>query len=514
MSLKEAGSRLELGSFFEPLFRMDGGIPSLNMFLFGRWVPPRSGRYIDVRTPVDGSIVSRAAAATKEEVAEAVAAASESRYKIRDVPAIERIEIFEEAKAIMQRHKGEFVRVLTAETGKPVRDAEGEVGATLDRMSLTMEDVRKIFGEYVPGDWSEDTMGKVAIVLREPIGVIAAISPFNYPLFIYASKVIPALLSGNAIVTKPASNNPTVALMFARVLEEAGIPEGTLQVVTGSGGEVGNALVADGRVGMVSFTGSTAVGKQISSLVGIKKQHLELGGKGAAIVLDDADLDLAAGRCVQGSLRNAGQRCDAVSVILVAEGIAEGFVRRVLERVDRWKAGDPRDPSTEMGPLIDIRAAERVKGLVDDAVAKGAECLRGGRHDGCYFEPTVLDRVPLAANIVWEETFGPVITVVRIRDEDEAIEIANRSKYGLDSCVFTRDFYRMWKVAKRIQTGEVTVNDLPKHGVGFFPYGGWKDSGVGREGIGYTIEEMTYLKTIVFNMEPAGLGKVRRGFRM
>jgi acyl-CoA reductase-like NAD-dependent aldehyde dehydrogenase len=261
---------------------------------------------------------------------------------------------------------------------------------------------------------------------------------------------------------------------------------------------------------LVSFTGSTSTGKELYKASTIKPMHLELGGKALAIVLDDADLDLAAKKCVEGSLRNAGQRCDAISVVLVQKSVADVFVEKVLKEVDGWKFGDPRDPDVMMGPMINRRAVEYVYGLVKDALDKGAKLLRGGRYWGCYFEPTVLDNVPLDAKIVWEETFGPVIPIVRIDSEDDAIEISRRSRYGLDSCVFTNNFYRMWKVAKRLQVGEVTINDMPRHGVGFFPFGGVKDSGIGREGIGYSIDEMTVLKTIVFNLEPAGLGKVKK----
>jgi glyceraldehyde-3-phosphate dehydrogenase [NAD(P)+] len=501
---------LKLDSIFDGLYDIGSdGLPIFKMYISGDWRHSGSGRTQDIRSPIDGSLLARVSSAGKEEVSVAVRSAFENRHKIRDIPAIERIEIFREADRLIQKYRNSFVQTLVAESGKPQGDADGEVGATISRMNLTMEDGRKIFGEYIPGDWAEDTLGKIALVLREPIGVVAAISPFNYPLFLMVSKIVPALLSGNAVVAKPPGNNPLASLLFAKLLEESQVPEGVLQVLTGRGGEIGDELVSDDRVGMVSFTGSTAVGRQIASLAGIKKHHLELGGKGAAIVLEDCDLDLAAERCVAGSFKNAGQRCDAISIVYVVEGIADMFVSKAVERAGRWKAGDPRDPSVSVGPLIDIKAAERVQALVDNAVSAGALLLKGGGHRDCFFEPTVIDRVPLSARIASEETFGPVLTIVRVRDEDEALEIANRSMFGLDSCVFTNSFYKIWKISKRLQTGEVTVNDFPRHGVGIFPFGGWKDSGVGREGIGYTIEEMTNLKTITFNMEPAGLGKTK-----
>lgn len=513
MSQRAARPELKLGDFFEPTYTVGpDGLPVFNLFSDGKWTPSATGRTFDAHTPIDGSVIARVQSAGVEDVERTVDAAYEARAKIRDMPAIQRIETFQEAGELLLEHMHDFATVLTLEAGKPRPSAEGEVRAAADRMELTMQEARKIFDEYLPGDWAKDTLGKVGLVIREPIGVVAAISPFNYPLFISAAKVVPALLSGNAVVAKPPSDAPLSLLLLGRALEAAGIPSGTFNVVTGRGGEVGDALVSNPKVGGVSFTGSTEVGKHIASIAGVRKQHLELGGKGVAIVLDDADLRLAAVKCVHGSLSNAGQRCDAVSAIIMLEDIAETFVQLVLQEVDTWKLGDPREPSTTIGPVINERAAQRIHALVEEAVQKGARLLRGGAYEGCYYQPTVLDHVPLEAKIAWEETFGPVVTLIRVKDEDEAIAIANKPLYGLDSCVFSTSFYGIWKIAKRLQVGGVTVNDFPRHGVGFFPFGGWKESGVGREGVGYSIEEMTNIKTIVFNLEPAKLGKVWRDY--
>ncbi|MBI2184137.1 MAG: aldehyde dehydrogenase family protein [Thaumarchaeota archaeon] len=500
-----------LSGTFEPLFKKGSdGIPLFNMYVDGSWSDSSDGATVDVDTPIDRSVIARVPQASERDVERAVASAYDSWQKIRDIPGIERVEIFQQAARLIREHEDNFVNTLMLEAGKPRGDAAGEVHAVIDRLKLVMEEARKIFGEYLPGDWSEDTLGKFALVIREPVGVVAAISPFNYPLFIGATKIIPALLAGNAVVAKPSVENPLSMLLFARILERAGIPAGSLNVLTGSGGKVGEALVSSDKVALVTFTGSTEIGRRVVQAAGVKRLHLELGGKGMALVLDDADLELAAKKCVEGSLKNAGQRCDAISAILVVENVADRFVQLLVDEVDRWKAGDPRDESVKVGPVINMAAAERIHGLVEDAVEKGAMLLRGGRHRGCVYEPTVLDRVLLTARIAWEETFGPVATVIRVRDEDEAITVGKESRYGLDSCVFTNSFYRMWKMAKRLQVGEVTINDLPKHGVGYFPFGGSKESGVGREGIGYSIDEMTNLKTIVFNIEPAKLGKTHR----
>jgi acyl-CoA reductase-like NAD-dependent aldehyde dehydrogenase len=370
-----------------------------------------------------------------------------------------------------------------------------------------MEEAKRISGDYMPGDWSHDAAGKMALVIREPIGIAAVISPFNYPLFIASTKIIPALLAGNSVVVKPSSFNPISALLFVRVLEASGIPEGCLNIVTGTGEEVGDALVKHERVGMINFTGSTPIGKSIAQMTGMKKLHLELGGKGYALVLEDADLDLAAEKCVFGSFKFSGQRCDAISAVLAVESIADDLCDKIVREADRWKFGDPRDESVMEGPVINSAAAMRIHGMVTDAIENGARLLLGGKFQGSYYEPTVLDHVPISSVISQEETFGPVVSILRPKDEDEALRIARQWKYGLESCVFSRDFYKIWSIAKRLECGEVTVNDYPSHGVGYFPFGGIKESGLGREGIGYSIDEMTNLKTIVFNLEAGGLRK-------
>lgn len=504
--MEKSGIDLPLSSLFDGIYSVSDDIPNFKMLIGGTWIEAERASQFDVRTPIDGSVIARAQMASSIDVDSAVTAAQENRG-IRDLPGIERIEIFGCAAGLLEQHKGEFARILKLEAGKSTRDATGEVEATIHRLRLTMEEAKRIFGDYVPGDWSHDAVGKMALVIREPIGVVAVISPFNYPLYIASTKMIPALLAGNCVVVKPSSSNPISALLLVRVLEASGVPKGSLNIVTGKGEETGDALIKNERVGMINFTGSTPVGKRISEMSGMKKLHLELGGKGYALVLEDADLDLAAKKCAFGSLKFSGQRCDAISAVLVVEGIADDLSDKIVQEVDRWKFGDPRDESVTIGPVINPAAAERIHGMVMDAVDKGASLLRGGKFHGSYYEPTVLDDVPVSSIIAHEETFGPVVTILRPKDEDEALKIARQSKYGLESCVFTRDFYRMWRVAKRLECGEVTINDYPAHGVGYFPFGGIKDSGMGREGIGYSIDEMTNLKTIVFNLEAGGLGK-------
>ncbi|MFB3763903.1 MAG: aldehyde dehydrogenase [Methanotrichaceae archaeon] len=500
------GPEFRLSRAFDGIYDFTDGINTFKLLRGGKWRASENGGTFDIYTPIDGSIIAKAQLATHADVDQAINAAKENR-SIRDLPAIERIEIFNCAAGIIERHKDEFTRVLQLEAGKTSHDAMGEVEAAIHRLRLTMEEARKIYGEYVPGDWSTTTVGKIALVIREPVGVVAAITPFNYPLYMATSKIAPALLAGNTVVVKPSSINPLSAILLVKVLESAGIPGGSLNILTGQGDATGDALITNEKLDMINFTGSTPVGRRVSQLAIMKRLHLELGGKGYALVLEDADLDLAAEKCVFGSLRYAGQRCDAVSAVLAMETIADDLVERIVKEVDKWKFGDPMDETVAIGPVISKAAAVRIHAMVMNAVDNGAELLRGGKYHEAYYEPTVLDNVPIYAEIAKEETFGPVVTIMRFHREDEALRFAKSSKYGLESCVFTNSFYKMWHIAKGLECGEVTINDYPLHGVGYFPFGGIKDSGMGREGVGYSIDEMTNLKTIVFNLEPAGLGK-------
>jgi len=501
MSLKTDVQNRRLPDLFEPIYELsENGNWNFKMLLQGSWFAKTER--IDVRSPMDGTLVATVPSASTSEAEKAVESAYSNRNIIRVIPAVKKIEIFQDTRELLLQNEETFVSVLALEAGKPHSNAHGEVKATAERLKLTPEEYGKIRGEHIPGDWSDETIGTDADVLREPLGVILAISPFNYPLYITATKVIPALLAGNSVVVKTSSKDPLAFLMFARLLELAGIPAPCLNVITGRG-PVGEHLAAQEKISMLTFTGSTEVGRTLAKVAGLKRLHMELGGKGCAIVLKDANLELAATETVRGSLSYSGQRCDAVSRVFVEEDVAEAFVDNVMAEVATYKMGDPRDISVNLGPLIDHNAVERVHDLVTDAVKRGAKLLTGGKFQGNYYEPTVLDTVPVDARIMWEETFGPVIPIGYVKDADEAIQLANKSNFGLDSCVFTNNINLARKVAKRLEEGEVTINAAPRHGVGYYPFGGNKDSGMGREGIGYSIEEMTRLKTIVYNWRPA-----------
>ena len=490
--------RFQPPDFFNTAMAANGDTPSLQHFVGGKWQPAASGETFDVLSPIDGSVIARAAKSSVDDVEAAIGTARDNREAFRTLPAAERLEICAKAAAILEQHHDTFVDAIVSDLGKTPEQAASEVNATRERLGLVREEVRKIFGEYLPGDWIADTVGKSAVVLREPVGTVAAFGPFNYPLFLAASKIIPALAAGNTVVAKAPSDAPIPLVLFARVLEEAGLPPGVLNVITGRGGEIGDVLASHPDVSMISFTGSSSVGHGIHAKAGPKPMHLELGGNAAAVVLADADLDCAVEKSVLGAFKNAGQRCDAVSRVFVERSVYDAYVDQATEESLKWPVGDPRARGTKVGPLVTPAAAERVHGLVEDAVDKGARLLRGGGGQDAYHEPTVLADVPLEADILWEETFGPVLSVTPVSGLGEALELCNRSRYGLDSAVFTSDLQNAWKAARALECGQVTVNDAPAHGVGHFPFGGRKpDSGIGREGLGYSIDECTVLKTVV-----------------
>ena len=485
----------------------------------GEWIESASGEWIDVTDPATGALVGQVPALSRAQVERAIDAAYNARRKIRNIPAIARIEILERAKHILEANRSLLIDLVVAESGKPIAVAKGEVKATIERLALTAQEARTMHGEFIPGDWVEDTKSKFAIVRRQPRGVVAAITPFNYPLFIAAAKVVPALVAGNTVIVKPSTETPLSMIFFAKAMEEAGLPAGVLNIVTGRGREIGDVIAASPKVDMISFTGSTAVGERIAQKAGMKHLALELGGKGAALVLDDANLELAARETARGGLRFQGQRCDAVARILVDAKVGDAFVEKLLAEVAKYPMGDTRDEKTAIGPLIKPAAVKLARELIDDAVAKGAKLLAGGGSRDNYLEPTVLDDVTLDMRIAWEEQFAPILPVIRVdggtrsRSEgqaaaegrgviEEMVEIANRSEYGLDSSVFTNDVNRAWGVAKRLEDGAVTINGFPAHGVGHFPFGGNKRSGMGREGIHASLEEMTRVQTIVMNLPP------------
>ena len=387
------------------------------------------------------------------------------------------------------------------EAGKPISLATGEVIRTAETLEYAAEEAKRIDGELLKSDSFPNMPKKLALVVRQPVGVVLAIAPFNYPLNLAVAKIAPALAAGNTVVCKPASDDPMCVFEFAEIARRAGVPKGVLNVVSGIGSEVGESLINNPKVDMVSFTGSTKIGKHIAERARFKKLHLEMGGKSPSVVLKDANLDLAAKESVKGAIKFSGQRCDAVSRVLVESPIANEFAKKVVKEVKKWKVGDPTKKDTQIGPLINERALHRVDELVKDAKKKGAKVLLGGKKlNGWYYAPTVLDYVTPKMEIAQEEIFGPVVVLMRVKNYEEAIKSANNSRYALHASVFTNDINKAIDAGMRIEAGGVQVNGAPSRGPDNFPFGGDKESGIGREGIRYTIHEMTKIHSIVLNL--------------
>jgi len=484
-------------NIFSDIFEKNkDGIDKYNILIDGCWQCVSTGKTFEVFNPANGELIGLVPDCSPDDVLMAVESAKRGVHR-DEFPPLKRLEVMEEARRILLEHGEEVATIITKESGKPISISRGEVKATAERLKLTMEEARVLYGEYLPGEWVEDTKGKFAIVLRKPLGIVAAISPFNYPLFIAAAKIIPALLAGNTVIAKPASDTPLSLLYFARILEKAGIPRGALQIITGRGATIGDAIIQNPDISAISFTGSTSVGEKIPSKAGIKKIHLELGGKASAIVLKDADLRLAATQICRGGFRNSGQRCDAVSRILIEKEIKADFIRLLLKEAEKYKIGDPMDKETQIGTVINQGARDRIHSLVMDAIKKGARALIGASYKDLFYEPTILDGVTDDMRIAREEIFGPVLPVIEVNNYEEAVRISNSSEYGLDSCLFTSNLNLAFKIAQELQDGSVTINAVPAHGVGHFPFGGNKKSGLGREGIKYSIDELTKLHTII-----------------
>ena len=479
------------------------GVPFYRLYINGEWMESAKNESFEVFNPADGKLVAHVAKSGVNEAAKAVEAAFLARSAMEDLSPFERSEILLKAADLLIQYQDCLSERIVLEAGKPITDAYHELAAGIKRLQFGAEEARSIKGEYLPGGTtSADGKNKWGIVLRKPLGVVLGITPFNYPLFIPLSKIVPALAAGNTIVLKPASDDPTPALYLAQIFAEAGLPAGTLNVLTGGGAEVGDYLVSHPKIDMVSFTGSTQVGRRIAEKAVFAKLHLELGGKSPAIISQKADLDFAAKESVKGALKFSGQRCDAISRLLVEEPVYKEFVEKVIEEVKKWKAGDPKDPAIQVGPLINEAGLKKVLMLVNDALDKGAILELGeelNEQQGLLVKPIVLSGVTPHMRIAWEETFGPVVTVIRVKNLDEALDITNQSEFGLDSSIFTQDVDEALYFARHLQSGTVQVNGAPAHGVGDFPFGGDEESGLGREGIGLSVDEMSRLHTVVFN---------------
>jgi len=463
----------------------------------GRWL--EEGDLVEVRSPYDGAVVGRVFRGTKRHAELAIAAAVKAFGTTRRLPAFERQRVLRRVVEGIAKRKEEFARTMAQEAGKPIRAARTEVERAIFTFTVAAEESTRIYGEYLPLDWQEYTVGRWGIVRRFPLGPIAGITPFNFPLNLVAHKVAPAIAAGCSIVLKPAPQTPLSALLLAETIQEAGWPDGALNVLPLSNDDAG-LLVTDDRLKMISFTGSAAVGWDIKKRAGKKKVILELGGNAGVIVHGDADLGYAAERCVAGGFAYAGQTCISVQRILVEHSVYGKFTDLLLAGVKKLKTGDPLEDSTDLGPLIRESDAVRASDWIQEAVRGGARLLCGGQRKGPVLAPTVLTGTKAEMRVNCQEIFAPVVTVEPYDDFEAALRQLNNSPYGLQAGIFTRDAKLLFHSYEELEVGAVVAGDVPSFRIDHMPYGGIKDSGVGREGLRYAIEEMTEPKLLVMNL--------------
>lgn len=464
------------------------------LLIDGRWLA--TGEWIEVKNKYSGVTLGAVAVAGRDQVDAAIAAAQRAAPVLAEMPAHRRAAILARAAQLIRERHDDLARTLAAEAGKALKYARAEVDRAGWTFQTASEEARRLHGETIPLDGLPAGEGYFGFYVRRPVGVIAAISPFNFPLNLVAHKVAPALAAGNTVVLKPATTTPISAVRLGEILLEAGLPPGAFNLVVGSGGTVGEWLVTDPRVAKVTFTGSPAVGRRITEIAGIKKITLELGNTSPVIVAPDADLAYAARRCAVGAYYNSGQVCISVQRIYSQRPVYEPFTESFVAASQAMVVGDPLDERVDVGPMIDVREAERIEAWVREAQAGGAQVLTGGKRDQAVYWPTVLTDVAPEMKVVAEEAFAPVASVIATDDFEEALRQADATEFGLQVGVFTRDIGRVLLAIRRLNFGGVIVNETPAFRVDHMPYGGNRQSGLGREGVRFAMEDMTNIQLV------------------
>lgn len=454
---------------------------------------------VEIRDPYRNERVGTAPVCTAEDVDNAVTAAVQAAAPAAALPAYERAALLRRVAALIERDVSALAQLMSRETGKAIKDAQAEIRRSLETFLLAAEEAIRIEGRHIPLDGSAMGAGKLAVMMRFPVGVVAAITPFNAPFNLAAHKIAPSIAAGNAMVLKPPPQAPLIVHRLVELVVEAGVPPGMLNVVHG-GSQAGAALVADPRVDFITFTGSSRAGAAIKAASGLRRVALELGGNGATIVHEDADLAAAAQACARNGMRLAGQSCISVQSVYAHERIYPQLLERMEAEVRALKLGDPLDPSTDVGTLIDEAAARRVESWVQEAAVAGAQVLTGGRRHGAAFEPTLLTDVKPQMKVVCEEVFGPVVNVIPYTSLDQAIAAINAGQYGLQAGIFTRSNETSFRAIRGLRVGGVIINGTSTWRTDQLAYGGVKASGIGREGPRYAIEEMTEQRLVVFNL--------------
>ncbi len=473
-------------------------------YINGEWKVSSSGIIIPIKNPYNNELVGNIQGCTKEEVDQAVKYAKENIECWETTPIRERADILKKAAVLINRWKDYLGFLLMKENGKPLKSAISEINRTALIFNATAEAKSELVGQSMTGDIMEgSSREKISLTYRVPLGVILCIGPFNYPFNLTGSKIAPALLAGNSVVMKPPTEGSITASHFGVILEKAGVPSGVFNIITGRGSEIGDYLIGHQDINMINFTGSSNTGKHIAKIAGMKPLLFELGGKDAAIVLNDADIENTVNAIVAGAFSYNGQRCTAVKRVLPMPEIADVLIERVVEETQKLTIGNPAE-NKDIGPIISSKQCDYIQELINDAIDKGAELKYGNKREGNILWPTILDKVTEEMRIAWEEQFGPVIPFIRINTIEEAIRISNKSEYGLQGMIFTNNIDLALNIAQELDVGTIQINGKSSRGPDHFPFIGTKASGMGTQGINYAIKNMSRPKVVVMNLSEKG----------
>ncbi|MFN0196612.1 MAG: aldehyde dehydrogenase family protein [Planctomycetaceae bacterium] len=472
----------------------------MKMFFAGTW--QETDKKIPVTNPYNGEVIDTVPTGTPETVDRALATLVEGAKKMRRISAFDRSQILRRAAGLIKDRQEELGRLISSEEGKVLAEGIFEAGRSREVIEVSAEEARRVTGEMVPLDAAPGAIDKLGFTLRVPCGIVAAITPFNFPLNLVCHKVGPAIAAGNAVLIKPASDTPLSALKLTEILLEAGLPPEAIACITGPGGSIGEAICRDPRIRKISFTGSYAIGEAICRMAGMKRVTMELGSNSPVIIMDDADLDKAAEAVTATGYANAGQTCISAQRILTAKKIRGDFLEALKPKVEALTYGDQLVPTTRVGPLVREADAMRIEQWVNEAVQGGAKLITGGVRHGSLYQPTILDDVTPEMKVSRDELFGPAVAVTAFNDLDEAIRLANDTNYGLSAGIFTQDIDRALRFAQEVDSGNLHINWSSQWRADLMPYGGLKHSGTGKEGPKYAIREMTEEKMVVVHLKP------------
>lgn len=452
-----------------------------------------------VYSPFSGEVIGTIPLASSEEVDQAITAAYEKRSFLKKMPLFTRAEILKKVALLLSERSEVAAKIISIEAAKPIKTARDEVERTIQTYIFAAEEAKRLHGEMLPMEAAPGGVNRIGYTVRNPVGVVGAITPFNFPMNLVAHKLGPAVAAGNPVVLKPASQTPFSSYFIAELFQEAGLPDGCLNVVTGKGSKVGEQIVTDERISKITFTGSPEVGKGIRNKAGLKKVTLELGSNAALIIDKDTNVSDIVGRCVAGAFSFQGQVCISLQRVYVHEYLYDEFLNKMKVAAEQLQIGDPADESTDVSALIHPHETERALRWIEEAKQEGARVILGGKAEGRVLLPTILADVKDTATVSCQEVFAPIVVVNPISSIEEGIEKVNDSRYGLQAGIYTKDIETALHATESLEVGGVIVNDIPTFRVDHMPYGGVKDSGIGREGVKYAIEEMTELKLVVFN---------------